>query len=83
MEGYSDLAELPEDTRIQIVGQMVMFQKKTCCVCVDKDVGGAKGDRYITKFKKQYPGIVVLDRFDGPVANVETIKLGPPNYGLN
>jgi len=42
--GYADLADLPENKRIDIIGKLVTDEKKTINVVVDDD--GKKVDRY-------------------------------------
>ncbi len=72
---YRDIADLEEDDRIDMIGRKVEEQKKTVAFITDSDPG--KADRYIRKLLKRFPGIQVLDRIPGPVANTITVKVGP------
>lgn len=38
----------------------------------------AKADRYVKKLREKFPTIRIIDRFDGPVANTVTVRVGPP-----
>ena len=73
---FADLADFEEDKRIEMIGHTVMAHKKTVAFVTDSDPG--KAERYIDKLKKRFPGIVIVDRFDGPVSNTVTVKVGPP-----
>lgn len=75
-EGYSDLADLPEDERIRIVGETVTLHGKTVGLCVDDTPG--KADRYKRKLRERFPGVVILDTKRGPVKGVITIRVGLP-----
>ena len=74
-EGYADLADLPEDERIEIIGRMVVERGKTVAVCVDDQP--AKVARYLAKLRARFPAIVVLSQDKGPVKGVVTLRLGP------
>lgn len=73
---YADIADFEEDKRINIIGRTVMEGRKTAAFVTDADPG--KADRYVRKLKERFPGIVILGRFDGPVAGSVTVKVGPP-----
>ena len=82
MKGYADLAELKEDDRITTIGKAVMNAPASSAdaplviaVVVDDH---PKADRYVEKLQKQFPGIRIIDRFDGPVPNTVTIRVGGP-----
>jgi hypothetical protein len=82
MKGFADLADLKEDDRITAIGNTVMKapsssadQPIMVAVVVDDHV---KADRYVKKLESQFPGIRIIDRFDGPVANTVTIRVGGP-----
>src|SRR4051794_22600592 len=73
MKGYADLHNLSEDERIDFIGRSVMEGPASSG---DKPVMNAfvvddhaKADRYVQKLKQKFPGIRIIDRFDGPVAN--------------
>jgi len=78
---FIDLHRLDEDTRIDLIGRSVMAAKKTVAVCIDADP--VKVERYLRKLRQQFPGIVVEGQFPGPVADVVTVKLRPPNAETN
>lgn len=73
---FADIADVDEDKRIDIIGRTVMESQRTVAFVTDSDPG--KADRYIKKLQERFPGIVVVERFDGPVANAVTVKVGPP-----
>lgn len=76
---YADLYKLPEDKRIELIGQFVMKHKQTVAFLTDCGPGDeGKADRYIEKLDKMYPGIRVVSVENGPVANTICIKLAPP-----
>jgi hypothetical protein len=83
-QAFIDLHRLEEDHRIATIGHTVTAHHKTVAVMVeiherddDSDPAGAKGDRYIRKIRERFSEVVVLERFNGPVAGVESIKFGP------
>jgi hypothetical protein len=71
--GFQDLADLPEDQRIALIAHYVLAHALTVAVCVDDEPG--KPERYAQKLRAA--GCAVIDRLDGPVANVVTLKVGP------
>ncbi len=78
---YADLHNLDEDGRIEVIGKMAMEKRQIVAFFTDADPG--KADRYIAKLKAKFPGIRIVDFFAGPVANVVTIKVGPPDAEAN
>lgn len=72
MKGYADLADLPEDDRIAIIGQTAM-KGGVIAFCVDADRG--KADRYMAKLLNLFPDLEEMERFSGPVPNVVTVKV--------
>ncbi len=80
-KGYADLGDFEEDKRIDIIGHTVMDGGKTVVFVTDSDDG--KADRYVEKLKAKFPGIRVVDRFYGPVANTVTVKVAPPDHSNN
>lgn len=58
MKGYADLADLPEDDRIRIIGKTVM-QDQIVGFFVDDDT---KADRYIDKLARWFPRVEVAER---------------------
>lgn len=73
-KGYSDLADLEEDQRIDIIGKTATGGKVVAFV-VDDWPG--KADRYIRKLSQRYPEVEVLWRGKGPVPKSTTVKVGP------
>jgi hypothetical protein len=74
---FLDLHSVTEDKRIEMIGHRAVEHGETVGFLVDVVNGDhAKGDRYIEKLKRQFPSITVLYRGDGPVDDVETIKVG-------
>lgn len=69
---YQDLANIPEDQRIEFIGEAAMAGNATA-FCVDDEPG--KPERYIEKLLAKYPKIRITDQFKGPVAGVVTVKL--------
>lgn len=69
-KGYADLADLPEDQRIQIIGRQAEQGGRIGFV-VDDDV---KADRYINKLTSQFP-VEVVKRGVGPVADTVLIVI--------
>jgi hypothetical protein len=74
---YADIADHEEDARIDIIGSTVMKHRKTVAFITDSDPG--KADRYIRKLTERFPGIKILGRFNGPVLNTVSVKVGPPD----
>lgn len=74
---YKDIADIPEDERIQKIGNFVMSRQQVVGFITDSEPG--KADRYIAKLQERFPGIVILGRYNGPVANTVTVKVGPPS----
>jgi hypothetical protein len=72
---YADIADLEEDDRIDMIGRKVEEQKLTVAFITDADPG--KADRYIQKLLTRFPGIEVIGRWPGPVANTISVKVGP------
>ena len=66
-----DLHKLREDDRIKIIVEQC---KKGEVVGVLIDAVESKVQRYIEKVQKMCPGIYVVERVGGPVANVVTVK---------
>lgn len=75
MKGYADLADLPEDERIQIAADTAKAGH-IVAVCVDDE--DEKVARYIRKLIAL--GVRVIDHTKGPVKNVVTIRIGPKGH---
>lgn len=79
MTEYHDIADHDEDTRINMIGRVAMEQKKRVAFVTDDtpdDPG--KADRYIAKLQERFPGIRIINRGPGPVANAVYVTVGPP-----
>lgn len=74
MKGYMDLGDIGESKRIDMIGHRAVDHKEVVGFIVEKD--GTKGDRCIKKLKDKFPQVSVMGRFDGPIKDVETIKVG-------
>ena len=81
MSKFIDAAGLEEDKRIDLIGRTVMEGRRTVAFVTDADPG--KADRYIRKLETRFPGIRILERFDGPVANCVSVKVAPPDHAGN
>lgn len=82
MTQFGDLYNINENERIDLIGRTVMAGPKTSgdkprmvAFVVDNH---KKADRYIRKLEKKFPGIRIIDRFDGPVHNTVTVRVGEP-----
>jgi predicted DNA repair protein MutK len=73
---FADIAGLPEDDRIDIIGHNAVTHKKVVGFIVEDD---AKADRYLQKLTAKFPGIQVIYR--GSWRNTVLVKVGPPAEG--
>ena len=73
--GFADLADLPEDERIEAIAHHVRDHGATAAVCVDDEPG--KPERYARKLAAR--GCRIIEQAKGPVAGVVTLKVGPTN----
>lgn len=74
LKGFADLADLPEDDRIRVIGEYVEAHPgEIIGVVVDEDRTGAKATRYIAKVTTLYK-VRVLDRGPGPVAHSTLLR---------
>ena len=82
MKGFADIADFDEDTRIDMIGKATMSGKQTSgekpLVIGFVVENHSKADRYVKKLQKKFPTIRIIDRFDGPVPNTVTVRVGPP-----
>ena len=76
MPAFIDLADHEEDFRIGQIGHAAMVNKITVSFVTDSEPG--KADRYISKLQERFPGIRIIARGDGPVADTVWVKVGPP-----
>ena len=58
MRAFADLADLPEDQRIRIIGNTAMAGERVGFFVDDE----AKADRYIAKLTMLFPRVVVVER---------------------
>jgi len=75
MKGFADLADLPEDERIGIIGEAAMGGS-LIGVVVDDD---AKADRYIRKLTERFK-VRIVDRSTGPVKGSVLVRVGPVGH---
>lgn len=71
MNGYTDLADLPEDERIAVMANAIREKGITAAVVVDDEAG--KPERYTEKLEAQ--GCRVIDRQSGPVQGTVTLTV--------
>ena len=71
---YRDVADLPEDVRIDLIGKTAMRGKRVAFV-TDSDLG--KADRYVAKLLAKFPALEILSRGDGPVKDVVYVTVAP------
>jgi len=76
MKGFADLADLPEDDRIRVIGEYVEQQEPGIItgVVVDHDAGGHKARRYCVKLTERYK-VRIIDTSPGPVAQSTLIRV--------
>lgn len=71
MPAYADLADLPEDERIVIIGRHA--EKSIVTFILEDD---EKAERYIRKLLLDYK-VKIIARGSGPVKNTVYVKVGP------
>jgi hypothetical protein len=76
MTVFADLADSNEDARIDKIGKAAMSGLTVAFVTDAKPP--AKVERYKKKLLHRFPGIRILEQFDGPIANCVSVKVGPP-----
>lgn len=69
LKGYVDLADLPEDDRITVIGNAVMEKGLQAAIPVDEEGpdGYEKADRYVKKLLERFPLIEFVQKSKGPV----------------
>lgn len=72
MREFRDVADLPEDERIDIIGRTASRTSGLVGFIVDDE---AKADRYIAKLLAAYPLLRVVDRGPGPVASTVLVRI--------
>lgn len=68
MTAFSDLADLPEDERIAIIGRTAEGGQRVAFIVEDH----AKADRYIEKLTKRFQ-VSVAKRLTGPVKDTISV----------
>lgn len=72
---YADLADLPEDERIAIIGKMAEGGARTAFVVDDDTIA----DRYIAKLNERFK-VSIISRGSGPVKDTVYVKVGPRGH---
>ena len=67
---FADMADLPEDDRISVIGATAASGKIVGFI-VETD---SKADRYIRKLLRGWPSVRVMDRGPGPVAGTIIVR---------
>lgn len=74
MTVYADAFALPEDDRIELIGETAAAGALVGVIVEDD----AKADRYVKKLTERFIGRVrIVDRMKGPVKNTILIRVGP------
>ena len=74
MTGITDLADLPEDERIQIIGEYVMKGHIAAIAIDDED---EKVARYIDKITTRFPKVRHISTDPGLVPETVIVRVGP------
>lgn len=72
MKAFADLADLPEDDRIRIIGETAVQTGQRIGFVVDDAV---KADRYIEKLLRLFPALTVLSYGAGPVKDTVMVAV--------
>lgn len=79
MTAFADLHKLPEDDRINVIGNAVMKLPigRLVGIVVDDDKHEpGKADRYLEKLFVRFPDLAVVDRTpDSPIKNVVLVRI--------
>ena len=72
---YRDIADFPEDERIDIIVQQLKDNPgKKLAFIVDSGAGYlGKAERYIAKIKAKLPDVILRGTQDGPVPNTTAV----------
>jgi hypothetical protein len=73
MTAFADIADMPEDDRIGVIGKEAMRYGGLVAFCTDSEPG--KADRYVRKLLSRFPELEEIDRFNGPVDGLVTVKV--------
>lgn len=74
MKGYADLADLPEDDRIKIIGEAAQAGN---VIGVALDDEADKIARYIRKITDRFPDVRHISTDPGLVPDTVTLRFGP------
>lgn len=74
MKGYSDLADLPENERIRIIGEAARAGN-IIGIALEDDAKKIK--RYIKKLTKRFPDVRHVSTDSGLVAGTVLVRVGP------
>lgn len=74
MKGYADLADLPEDERIRIIGEYAQAGNIIGIALEDDD---EKVARYIKKLTTRFPDVRHISTDPGLAPNTVTVRVGP------
>lgn len=76
---FADLFKLPEDQRIDLIGNFVTESNESIWFLTDSGPGDeGKADRYIKKIRAKFPELIIAPIETGPVENTVAIRIYPP-----
>lgn len=74
MKAYSDLADLPEDERIRIIGNAALAGN-VCGIALEND--DEKIRRYLAKLIERFPTLRHISTDPGPAPGTVIVRVGP------
>ncbi len=77
---YADLATLPENKRIEIIGRCVAVQQLTVAVALENDA--KKIERYRQKLNTAHPDLLDIEQLPGLVPGTVTLKVKPKAHNV-
>ena len=80
MKGYADLANFPEDKRIELIAQCVVENKNTVAVVLDDKETTIS--RYERKLLAARPGLIEIERCPGLVKKTVTLRIKPKTQNV-
>lgn len=76
-QGFADLADRDEDSRIKVIGDLAMTGKVVAFVVdVKGEDGFENADRYVKKLMAKYPKLHLHFKGIGPTPEMVTVKVG-------
>lgn len=72
MKAFADIADLPEDERIKVIGQVAESGQIVGFV-VEDDVKAARYEAKLLKANR----VRIIDRRQGPIPNTVLVRVGP------